>query len=68
MTVEEALATGGLGGAVAETVVTEQPVPMALLGFSGFCSTGSSEYLIDKAGMTPRRIAAAARGVIARKA
>ncbi|MHB1009352.1 MAG: hypothetical protein ACYC1E_09020 [Propionibacteriaceae bacterium] len=41
---------------------------MALLGFSGFCSTGSSEYLIDKAGMTPGGIAAAARGVIARKA
>lgn len=68
VTVEEAVATGGLGGAVAETVVSHHPVPMALLGFSGFCSTGSSEYLIDKAGMTPEGIASAARGVLARKA
>jgi transketolase len=68
VTVEEALSAGGLGGAVAETVVTRHPVPVALLGFGGFCSTGSSEYLVDKAGMTPEGIAAAARGVVARKA
>ncbi|HET7723571.1 MAG TPA: transketolase C-terminal domain-containing protein [Propionibacteriaceae bacterium] len=68
VTVEEALASGGLGGAVAETVVAHHPVPMAMLGFSGFCTTGSSEYLVDKAGMTPEGIAAAAREVIARKA
>ncbi|MBI4901869.1 MAG: transketolase family protein [Actinobacteria bacterium] len=67
VTVEEALSTGGLGGAVAETVVAEHPVPMAMLGFTGFCSTGSSEYLVDKAGMTPEGIAAAARGVVGRK-
>jgi len=67
VTVEEAIATGGLGGAVAETVVTEHPVPMAMLGFPGFCTTGSSAYLIDKAGMSPEGIAAAARGVVARK-
>ncbi len=67
VTVEESLATGGLGGAVAETVVAEHPVPMALLGFPGFCGTGSSSYLIDKAGMTPEAIAEAARGVVSRK-
>ena len=67
VTVEEAIATGGLGGAVAETVVTEHPVPMAMLGFPGFCTTGSSAYLIDKAGMSPEGIAEAARRVVARK-
>jgi transketolase len=67
VSVEESLATGGLGGAVAETVVAEHPVPMAMLGFPGFCGTGSSSYLIDKAGMTPEAIAEAARGVLARK-
>ncbi len=67
VTLEESLATGGLGGAVAETVVAEHPVPMAMLGFPGFCGTGSSKYLIDKAGMTPEAIADAARGVVARK-
>jgi transketolase len=67
VTVEESLATGGLGGAVAETVVAEHPVPMALLGFPGFCGTGSSAYLIDKAGMSPEAISEAAKGVVARK-
>jgi transketolase len=67
VTVEEAIATGGLGGAVAETVVIVHPVPMAMLGFPGFCMTGSSAYLIDKAGMSPEGIAAAARGAVARK-
>ncbi len=67
VTLEEALATGGLGGAVAETVVAAHPVPMAMLGFSGFCTTGSAEYLVDKAGMTPKGIAEAARRVVARK-
>ena len=67
VTVEEAISTGGLGGAVAETVVAVHPVPMAMLGFPGFCGTGSSDYLIEKAGMSPAGIAAAARGVVARK-
>ena len=67
VTVEEAISAGGLGGAVAETVVTEHPVPMAMLGFPGFCGTGSSDYLISQAGMDPESIAAAARTVVARK-
>jgi transketolase len=67
VTVEEAIATGGLGGAVAETVVTRHPVPMTLLGFPGFCGTGSSNYLIEKAGMSPEAIAEAAKAVVARK-
>ena len=67
VTVEEAVAVGGLGGAVAETVVAEHPVPMALLGFPGFCGTGSSDHLIEKAGMGPEAIAAAVRAVVARK-
>ena len=67
MTVEEAIATGGLGGAVAETVVANHPAPMAMLGFPGFCGTGSSDYLNEKAGMGPAAIAAAVRTVMARK-
>ena len=67
VTVEEAIATGGLGGVVAETVVRNRPVPVAMLGFPGFCGTGSSSYLIDKAGMRPTDIAAAAKEVISRK-
>jgi transketolase len=67
VTVEEAIASGGLGGAVAETVVTHHPVPMAMLGFPGFCGTGSSDYLIEKAGLSPDAIAEAGRSLLARK-
>ena len=67
VTVEEAISTGGLGGAVAETVVAVHPVPMAMLGFPGFCGTGSSDYLIEKAGMSPAGIFAAAKAAVARK-
>jgi transketolase len=66
VTVEEAIVRGGLGGAVAEIVVTEHPLPMRMLGFPGFCPTGSPEFLLDHYGMDPAGIAAAAREVIGR--
>ena len=64
VTVEEAVVGGGLGGAVAEVVVEEAPVRMRLLGFPGFCPTGSPTFLLDHFGMSPDGIAAAAREVI----
>jgi len=63
VTVEEAIVRGGLGGAVAEIVVTERPVPMRILGFPGFCPTGSPTFLLDHFGMDPEGIASAAREV-----
>ncbi len=63
VTAEEAIVRGGLGGAVAEVVVTERPVPMRILGFPGFCPTGSPTFLLDHFGMDPGGIAAAAREV-----
>jgi len=64
VTVEEAIVRGGLGGAVAEVVVSERPAPMRLLGFPGFCPTGSPTFLLDRFGMSPEGIATAAREVI----
>ena len=64
VTVEEAIVRGGLGGAVAEVVVTERPVPMRILGFPGFCPTGSPTFLLERYGMSPEGIADAAREVI----
>lgn len=64
VTVEEAYVHGGLGSAVAEVVVQEQPVPMRILGFEGFCPTGSPVFLFEQAGLTPDGIAGAAREVI----
>jgi transketolase len=64
VTVEEHMVRGGLGGAVAEVVVQTRPVPMRILGFTGFCPTGSAEFLFEHVGLTPAGIAAAAREVM----
>jgi transketolase len=57
VTVEEHSIHGGLGSAVAEVVVTSKPVPMRILGVPGvFAPTGSSAFLLDHFGLTPRGI------------
>ncbi len=57
VTVEEHTVYGGLGGAVAEVVVQNAPVPMRILGVpGGFAPTGSAEFLFDYFGLTPDRI------------
>jgi transketolase len=68
VTVEEAVRTGGLGGAVAEIVADVHPVPVQRLGFDGFAPTGSAAWLLDRSGLHAGGIADAARSVLARKA
>jgi transketolase len=64
VTAEEHIVRGGLGGAVAEVVVTEQPVPMRILGFPGFAPTGPTEFLLEHAGLTAAGIVSAARELL----
>ncbi|MDT0444714.1 transketolase family protein [Streptomyces johnsoniae] len=46
VTMEEHTVRGGLGGAIAETVVTHLPVPMRILGVPGvFAPTGDARFL-----------------------
>lgn len=48
VTVEEGLAAGGLGGAVAEVLALHHPAPMRILGLQDtFAPTGSAEFLLD---------------------
>lgn len=61
VTVEEGQIAGGLGGAVAETVVAHHPTRVTVLGFPEFPPTGSAEFLLDHYGMSPEGIADAAR-------
>jgi transketolase len=61
VTAEEATTAGGLGGAVAETVVQNHPTRMKILGVPEFAPTGSAGYLLDRYGMSPEGIAGAAR-------
>jgi transketolase len=61
LTIEEHTVVGGLGGAVAEVVVTSQPVRMRILGIPGeFAPTGSPDFLFEYYGLTPRHIRRAA--------
>lgn len=66
VTAEEATVSGGLGAAVASLVVQERPVPMRLLGVTGFAPTGSAAFLLEHFGLTTEGIVAAARDVLAR--
>src|SRR5690349_437547 len=65
VTAEEATTAGGLGGAVAETVVQHHPTKMKILGFPQFAPTGSAGFLLDHYGMSPEGIAETARALLA---
>jgi transketolase len=57
VTAEEALASGGLGGAVAEILALHHPAKMRILGVPGvFAPTGSAEFLLEHFGLTARGI------------
>jgi transketolase len=61
VTIEEHTIFGGLGGAIAEVVVANQPVPMRILGVPGvFAPTGSTEWLLQHFGLTAQGIRDAA--------
>jgi len=64
VTVEEAITTGGLGAAVASLVAQHHPVPMRILGVTGFAPTGSASFLLDHFGLNAGGVAAAARSVL----
>lgn len=61
VTAEEALAAGGLGGAVAEIVAQAHPTPMRILGVPDtFAPTGTAEFLLEHFGLTAAGIESAA--------
>lgn len=67
LTVEEHSVRGGLGGAIAEVVTANRPVPVHRMGFPGFQPTGPVEWLLEQNGLTAPGIADGARGLLARK-
>jgi transketolase len=65
VTAEEALASGGLGGAVAEVLAVHHPTPMRILGVPGvFAPTGSAEFLLEHFGLTAAGIEKAVLGLL----
>lgn len=68
VTAEEHSIIGGLGGAVAECVSQNLPVPIERIGVKDtFTESGPYDDLLDKYGMSAADIAAALERVIARK-
>lgn len=66
VTAEEGTVLGGLGSAVAETLVRRYPVRQEFIGVQDtFGESGSSEDLLKKYGLTADDITAAARKVLA---
>ncbi len=68
ITVEEHQIAGGLGGAVAETLAKNFPVPMEFVGMpDAFGESGQPDELLEKFGMKSKDIIEAAKRVITRK-
>jgi transketolase len=59
---------GGLGGAVAEVLSSEYPVPLVRVGLQDiFAQSGEADELLEYYGLTAEKIAEAARQVIKRR-
>src|SRR5580704_17085859 len=68
VTAEEALAAGGLGGAVAEVLAQEHPAPMRILGVPDvFAPTGTAEFLLEHFGLTAEGMERAALQLLQRE-
>ena len=68
MTIEDHTVLGGLGAAVAEVVVQNQPVPMELVGIQDrFGESGDPELLYRDNGMDVASIVAKAKALVAKK-
>jgi transketolase len=69
VTAEEALAAGGLGGAVAEVLAEGHPAPMRILGVPDvFAPTGTAEFLLEHFGLSAAGIERAALELLQREA
>jgi transketolase len=68
VTAEEHLVRGGLGAAVAQVVVEEQPVPMRFVGIRDtYMGSGSVEELMERHGFSAAHVEAAVREVVTAK-
>jgi len=68
VTAEEHNIIGGLGGAVAEVLSSEKPIPLERVGVNDcFGHSGHPEELLRHYGLAPEDVAAAAKKAIARK-
>jgi len=68
VTAEDHSILGGLGGAVAEVLGEEYPVPMKRIGLRDtFGESASNAPLLEKYGLTARHVAAAAKTLLEKR-
>ncbi len=68
VTAEEHLLQGGLGAGVARVVVERYPVSMGFVGLDNtYAESGGAQELLEKYGLMPAGIVAAARRAVARR-
>lgn len=68
ITVEEAQIIGGLGGAIAELLGENEPLPLTRVGMRDhFGESGKPEELLEKFGLTAKHIATEAEALLKRK-
>jgi transketolase len=67
VTVEEHYLHGGLGSLVAAAVARRAPVPVEMVGLTGYAESGRGDQLLEKYGLTPANVATAVRKVLGRK-
>ncbi len=68
MTVEEAQINGGLGGAIAELLCENEPLPLTRVGMNDhFGESGKPEELLEKFGLTGKHIVKRAQELFKRK-
>jgi len=67
LTAEEHSIYGGLGSAVAETCVKNNPIPMELMGLTDFSESGDYYELLEKHGLTGESIAMKAKRLVLKK-
>lgn len=68
VTAEEHLLQGGLGAGVARAASERHPVPMEFVGIQDtYAGSGKPQELLEKYGLTPKHIQAAAEKVLRRK-
>jgi transketolase len=67
LTTEDHTILGGLGGAVAEVLGQHHPTPMKIHGLQDcFGESGPNDAMLEKYGLTPKHVAAAAKALLAK--
>ena len=67
VTAEEHYVRGGLNSIVCQVLAGHQPVPVEAVALQGYGESGKPQELLEKYGLTPDKVAEAARRAVARK-